>query len=48
VARRISALLGIVILTGLVLALMWRVYRHHEGIRAHDEPAIVMLRTAAA
>ena len=46
--RRLSALLAIVVIVGLVLALMWTVYRHHEGIRAHDEPAIVSLPSAPA
>jgi hypothetical protein len=41
VARRLSALLGIVVLVGLVLALMWNVYRHHEASKVRKEPAIV-------
>lgn len=47
-ARRVSALLGIVVIVGLALALMWRVYRHHEAAQLHDEPAIVALQFRAA
>jgi hypothetical protein len=43
VARRISALLAIVILLGLVLVLMWRVYVHHRSLRERDETVIVSL-----
>lgn len=42
-ARRVSALVGIVVIIGLVLLLMWDVYRHHEGMHLRDEPAIVSL-----
>ncbi|MGZ4778292.1 MAG: hypothetical protein ACXV5L_03800 [Thermoanaerobaculia bacterium] len=45
-ARRISAFIGIVVLVGLVLALMWNVYEHREGSRVRDEPAIVSLTGA--
>ena len=43
-ARRLSALVGIVLIVGLVLALMWNVYQHREGARLHEEPAIVAIR----
>jgi hypothetical protein len=47
-ARRISAMIGIVVLVGLVLALMWNVYEHREGSRVRDEPTIVSLTGAKA
>jgi hypothetical protein len=47
-ARRISALIGIVVIVGLVLILMWNVYLHHEGVRVHEEPAIVALDATPA
>ena len=47
-ARRISALIGIAVLVGLVLALMWNVYEHREGSRVRDEPAIVSLAGSRA
>jgi hypothetical protein len=47
-ARRLSALLGIVLIVVLLLALMWNVYQHHEGARLRDEPAIVALPFRAA
>jgi hypothetical protein len=40
-ARRLSALLGIAIVIGLVLTLMWRVYVHQQRNQSSDEPAIV-------
>jgi hypothetical protein len=42
-ARRLSALFGIVLIVGLVLALMWNVYQHREAARLQEEPAIVSL-----
>jgi hypothetical protein len=47
-ARRLSALLGIVVIVGLVLTLMWNVYQHREAARLHEEPAIVSLHVRAA
>jgi len=47
-ARRVSALAGIVMIVGLVLLLMWNVYQHHEGARLHEDPAIVSLLSRAA
>ena len=40
-ARRLTALLGIAIVIGLVLTLMWRVYVHQEQSQPPGEPAIV-------
>ena len=42
------ATLGIVVIVGLVLVLMWNVYEHREGARLHEEPAIVTLHSLAA
>ena len=42
-ARRVSALFGIIAIVGLVLVIVWNVYRHHEGTRMRDEPALVAL-----
>lgn len=43
-ARRISALLGILVLVGFALALAWRVYLHHNNSGINDsEPALVSL-----
>ena len=42
-------MIAIVLLLGLVLAMMWRVYRHHErSIAVPDEPALVRYGAAAA
>jgi hypothetical protein len=40
-ARRITALLGMILLLGLVLLLAWRVYLHHAYGGVTDEPAVV-------
>ncbi|MGZ8831929.1 MAG: hypothetical protein ACXW19_01880 [Thermoanaerobaculia bacterium] len=41
-ARRISAMLGIVVVVGLALTLMWRVYLHHRAAGdEYDEPGVV-------
>ena len=41
-ARRLTALVGIVVIVSLALALMWRVYLHHQQIRDVEEvPAVV-------
>lgn len=43
-ARRVSAALGIAVIVGLAVLLMWRVYLHHERVRdVEEEPAIVEL-----
>ena len=47
-ARRIAALFAIVVLVGLVLILMWRVYVHHENSREPEEPSVVALDAGAA
>jgi hypothetical protein len=39
--RRITALLAMVLLLGLVLLLAWRVYLHHAYGGVTDEPAVV-------
>lgn len=41
VARRVTAFLGIVAIVLIVLAVMWRVYRHHQSGAPRDEPTIV-------
>ena len=43
-ARRLGAIAGIIVILGLVLALVWRVYLHHRdsGV-GEDEPAVVLL-----
>jgi hypothetical protein len=47
-ARRLCALFGILVLVGLALALMWRIYVHHlEGV-AGEEPTVVTLLYRAA
>jgi hypothetical protein len=46
--RRVTALLGIVALLGLVLILMWRVYVHHQNGDVIDEPNVVSLDARAA
>lgn len=41
-ARRISAVLGILAILVLVLLLMWRVYLHHRaGGDEDDEPGVI-------
>ena len=40
--RRLSAMLGIVIIVGLVLFMMWRVYQHHrQAGDEDDEPGVI-------
>ncbi|HWS70689.1 MAG TPA: hypothetical protein VN605_01185 [Thermoanaerobaculia bacterium] len=43
-ARRLTALIGIAIVIGLVLTLLWRVYVHRQSGGALTEPAIVRLQ----
>ncbi len=47
--RRISAMLGILIIVGLVCILMWRVYLHHrQSGDQSDEPGVIAAgRTSA-
>jgi hypothetical protein len=47
-ARRITALVGMFILLGLLAVLVWRVYLHHQHAAPADEPAIVLMRLQAA
>jgi hypothetical protein len=40
--RRVGAILGIFAIVGLAVALIWRVYLHHQQIRDVEEvPAVV-------
>lgn len=48
VLRRVSALLGMIVLIGLLLLLIWHVEMHHEHGSAVDEPALVSLSAHAA
>lgn len=48
VLRRITALLAMIALIGLLLLLIWQVELHHERGSASDEPAVVTLRGLAA
>ncbi len=46
--RRISAMLGILIIVGLVCILMWRVYQHHrQSGDQSDEPGVIAALTSA-
>ncbi len=40
-ARRVTALFGMVALIGLLVVLVWRVYLHHEHAVPSDEPSVV-------
>jgi hypothetical protein len=48
VLRRITALLAMIALIGLLLALIWQVEEHHERGSAVDEQATVALSFRAA
>jgi uncharacterized membrane protein len=48
VLRRITALLAMIALIGLLLLLIWQVELHHERGSASDEPAVVALVYVAA
>jgi len=48
VLRRITALLAMIALIGLLLLLIWQVELHHERGSVTDEPAVVMLLGLAA
>ena len=48
VLRRITALLAMIALIGLLLLLIWQVELHHERGSASDEPAVVTLLYLAA
>lgn len=43
VLRRITALLAMIALIGLLLLLIWHVELHHERGSATDEPTVVVL-----
>ena len=40
-ARRLTALLGILVMVALALALMWRVYLHHRAGGGDDEMGVI-------
>lgn len=46
--RRITAVLAMLAIVGLVLLLMWDVYLHHSRAGAGDEPASVAILGRAA
>jgi cytosine/uracil/thiamine/allantoin permease len=48
VLRRITALLAMIALIGLLLLLIWQVELHHERGSVSDEPAVVALLSVAA
>jgi uncharacterized membrane protein len=48
VLRRITALLAMVALIGLLVLLIWQVELHHERGSVSDEPAVVALLSMAA
>jgi cytosine/uracil/thiamine/allantoin permease len=48
VLRRITALLAMIAIVGLLLLLIWQVELHHEHGSATDEPAVVALSSRAA
>jgi hypothetical protein len=48
VARRITALIGMVALVALLVILVWRVYLHHEHGTPEDEPAVVGIHAHVA
>jgi hypothetical protein len=39
--RRLTAMLGIIVIVGLALLLMWRVYLHHRSGSDDDEPGVI-------
>jgi hypothetical protein len=48
VLRRITALLAMIALIGLLLLLIWHVEMHHEHGSATGEPVVVTLSSRAA
>lgn len=47
-ARRIGAIAGILLLLGLALVLVWRVYLHHRDSGVDErEPEVVSIHTSA-
>ncbi|MEO8036431.1 MAG: hypothetical protein ABI837_18485 [Acidobacteriota bacterium] len=47
-ARRLVALLGILVVVSLLGLLMWRVYLHHNSSGDMDEPTVVRCTTREA
>ncbi|MBV9493193.1 MAG: hypothetical protein JOZ54_03020 [Acidobacteria bacterium] len=47
-ARRIAALAGMLVILGLALVLLWRVYLHHEGATHPEDSTLVELSLRAA
>jgi hypothetical protein len=43
-ARRFAAAIGIVILLGLALTLLYRVYRHHENAQPYGDDEVIDVR----
>lgn len=46
--RRLGAAVGMLVVAGLALTLMWRVYLHHQRAEDREEPTVVSLPHAAA
>ncbi|HEV8658520.1 MAG TPA: hypothetical protein VGS96_07805 [Thermoanaerobaculia bacterium] len=47
--RRISAMLGIVVIVGLVFFLIWKVYQHHRQAGDEDEePGVIAAITVTS
>jgi succinate dehydrogenase hydrophobic anchor subunit len=44
-ARRVTAVVGIILIVGLLIVLIWRVYLHHESRVPAEEPAVVSIFT---
>jgi hypothetical protein len=47
-ARRVTALFGMIAIAALLAVLIWRVYLHHEHGVSMDEPAVVSIASHAA
>jgi hypothetical protein len=43
-ARRFAAAIGIVVLLGLALTLLYRVYRHHENTAPYNDDEMIEVR----
>jgi hypothetical protein len=48
VLRRVTALLAMIALIGLLVLLIWHVEMHHEHGSPADEPAVVTIPSRAA
>lgn len=48
VLRRVTALLAMIALIGLLVLLIWHVEMHHEHGSSVDEPAVVTIPSRAA